>query len=806
MRASLRWLKELSGVDASVADARERLTRAGLEVEAVTARGAGLDHIVVAEVRRKAPHPKRDKLTLVTVFDGEHEVDVLCGAPNVPEPGGRVLFARVGARLPGGLEIGERAIAGVTSRGMICSEAELDIGADAAGIYVLGQDVVAKPGVPVARALDLEDWTLEIGLTPNRPDCLGHVGLARELAVLSGKTFAAPVAEAPARVADPASVPKTPIEIVHPDRCPRYGAGVVLDVRIAPSPFSVRYRLHNLGIRAINNVVDVTNIVLLEWGHPIHAFDLDKLRGERIVVRRARAAERMATLDGIERVLTDDDLLICDGQGPVAVAGVMGGANSEIADTTTRVLVECAYFDPRSVRRTARRLGLHTEASHRFERGVDPGAVPAVLAHTLSLLSRLAGGAASASTVDAYPAPVVQPSVVLRDARIGGLLGFEPSRQDATRVLEGIGCTVVSDDGTSRLVTIPSWRPDMSRDVDLVEEVGRVLGFERIPSIVPSVKPSTEGTLPIIGFARRLREQAAAIGLDEAVNYAFVSRRELELARVPTDCVELANPLSDERAVLRTSLLPGLAADVRRARRHQVARAKLFEVARTFHPVADAVLPSERQRIAIALAGLRRAWIGDAEPFDFFDVKGVVEALVRPLVGVLPETVLDAALAVDAPFLHPRRRARVRVAGLDVGALGELHPDVVDALELGGAVAYAELDIGALLAAADRVGPPIARSLPRFPSATRDIAVVVAEPLPAAEVASALREAAGELVEDVSLFDLYRGAPVPAGHKSLAFHVVYRDRDATLTDARVDEAHGRLVKAAEARFGASLRA
>ncbi len=806
MRASLRWLKELSGVEAPVADVRERLTRAGLEVEAVTARGAGLDGIVVAEVRKKAPHPKRDKLTLVTVYDGEHEVDVLCGAPNVPEPGGRVLFARVGAKLPGGLEIGERAIAGVTSRGMICSEAELDIGADSAGIVVLGADVVAKPGEPIARALDLEDWTLEIGLTPNRPDCLGHVGPARELAVLSGKTFAVPVPPAPARFADPADVPPTPIEIAHPDRCPRYGAGVVLEVAIAPSPFAVRYRLHNLGIRAISNVVDVTNIVLLEWGHPIHAFDLDKLRGEKIVVRRARADERMATLDGIERVLVDDDLLICDGEGPVAVAGVMGGANSEIAATTRRVLIECAYFDPRSVRRTARRLGLHTEASHRFERGVDPGAVPTVLAHTLSMLTRLAGGAASARTIDAYPAPVVAPRVDLRDERIGGLLGFEPSRDDARRVLEGIGCKIEADDGSMRRVAIPSWRPDMSRDGDLVEEIGRVLGFERIPSIVPSVKPSTEGTAPIVSFARRLREQAAAIGLDEAVNYAFVSRRELELARVPTDCVVLANPLSDERAVLRTSLLPGLAADVRRARRHQVARATLFELARTFHPVQGAVLPNERQRLGIALAGPRRAWIGDGDPFDFFDVKGAVEALVRPLVGAVPKTELDAKLAADAPFLHPRRRARVRVAGLDVGVLGEVHPDVVDALELGGSLAYAELDVGALLEAIDRIGPILARPLPRFPSATRDVAVVVDEQLPAADVAAALREAAGELVEDVSLFDLYRGAPVPAGRKSLAFHVVYRDRESTLTDARVDEAHARLVQAAEARFGALLRA
>ncbi|MFW6087654.1 MAG: phenylalanine--tRNA ligase subunit beta, partial [Myxococcota bacterium] len=408
MRASYNWLRELTGVDASPDEVAERLTGAGVAVDAVERHGEGLDRVVVAEVRGRRPHPNRDKLSLVTVFDGEGEHEVVCGAPNVPEAGGRVLFARLGAKLPAGPTIEERKIGGVISRGMICSEAELHIGADTEGIHVVPEGEAGTPGQPIADALGLRDAVLELDLTPNRPDCLGHVGLAREVALLFGGALDLP--EGPAlellpEAVRPGGAGEVRVDIEDPDRCPRYGAALVTGVRVAPSPFAVRYRLHLLGVRALSNLVDATNLILLEWGHPIHGFDLARVRGRRIVVRAARAGERMATLDGVERTFVEDDLLICDGEGPVAVAGVMGGQSSEIGGGTTDVLIECAYFEPRSVRRTARRLGMHTDASHRFERGVDPNGVPRVLARSAGLLARMGGGTAFGAAVDAHPKP-----------------------------------------------------------------------------------------------------------------------------------------------------------------------------------------------------------------------------------------------------------------------------------------------------------------------------------------------------------------------------------------------------------------
>ncbi len=802
MRASYKWLAELSGVDAPALDVAEALTRAGLEVEAVEDFGVGLERVVVAEVRGKGRVPERDKLTLVRVFDGEAEHDVVCGAPNVPEPGGRVLLARLGARLPGGLEIGERELAGVVSRGMLCSETELEIGAGSSGIVVLGSDVDAKPGTPAVEALGLRDWVFEIGLTPNRPDGLGHMGLAREVALLHGVPFRPPEPEQPARVAP--SAPAAAVEITDPERCPRYGAALVVGVTIAPSPFWLRYRLHVLGLRAIHNVVDATNLVMLEHGHPTHAFDLAKVRGSRIVVRRAHGGEQMKTLDGVLRTFTDDDLLICDAEGPVAVAGVMGGEDSEIGAGTEDVLLECAYFDPRSVRRTSRRLGLHTDASHRFERGVDPNGVPQVMARAATLIAELSGGALAPRSIDEHPRPIRPAVVPLRRARAKKLLGVDVPRERAEEILRGLGCEPAPDGEGAWRVTVPTFRPDLGREADLIEEVGRIHGYDHIPTEVPHVRPSAEGTPRAVRFVREVREHAAAAGLHEAINYSFLSRRELVAARVPTDAVLLQNPLSEEREVMRTSLLPGLARAVVRSQRRQVDRVGLFEVGHVFHPTEE-TLPEEQRRLALLVSGPRREWVGDAGPADFYEGKGIVEAIVRPLTGVLPDMRHDAKLEDDAPFLHPARRAAVHVAGVRVGVLGEIHPDVADDLGLGHRGVFAELSLDRLLEAAERVGPPQARPLPRFPAVVRDIAMVVEERIAAAEIARALREEGGGLVEDVVLFDLYRGEQVPSGHRSLAFRVVYRDPGATLTDKRVDGVHQKLARAARERFGANLR-
>lgn len=841
MLASYEWLKALSGVtDISAEEMAVRLTRAGLEVEAIEPKGQGLDKVVVGEVRGLRPHPERDKLRLVMVFNGTDEIEVVCGASNVPEPGGRILFAQLGATLPGDFVISERKLGGVVSCGMICSESELGIGEGTEGIYVFEPDEwgerLPAPGTPIAEALSLRDVIFEIGLTPNRPDCLGHIGLAREVALLSGAAFEAPVVEPPAVVAAVAAgvtpFPDAPgrFELFEGDlasravelgdatigpvsvriedalRCPRYGAAMVLGGQVRPSPFWLRYRLFNLGVRALSNIVDATNLVMLEYGHPIHGFDLERVADRSIVVRTAVEGEAITTLDEVERPLRTEDLLICDGDGPVALAGVMGGANSEIRGETRHVLIECAYFDPRAVRRTSKFVGLHTDASHRFERGVDPRAVRRVLQRAATLIAELGGGLVVQHAHEEVATPAEPTQLRLRHARTDALLGLTVDPAETERVLRGIGCEVTSAEGEAIEVDAPTWRPDLGREVDLIEEVARVIGFDAIPTQTPRVRPSAAGTPERITFEREAIEAGAAAGMHQAISFRFLSIDELAACRVPTEVIKLANPLSEDRNVMRTSLLPGLLSAAIHARRRQAPSVALFEVGRTFHEIGEA-LPEERTALSMLLLGSAEGWVGEDRDYDFYDAKGRLDAVATALTGtgVTLRSVDDATFDERAPFLHPRRRAVVEVAGEDVGVIGEIHPDVVDALGGEGRPQYVELSMPGLLAARRRVGVPQAQSLPRYPAVVRDIAVLVSDDHTAGDVEAVIRDVGGGLVEQVQLFDLYRGEQVPAGHRSLAFRVTYRDAATTLTDKKVDKAHGKVEKAVVKRLGASRR-
>lgn len=835
MRASHRWLKELSGVDATPEELADKLTSLGLEVEALH-RFDPPPGVVVGEIRARSQHPTKDKYTVVELFDGAETVTVLCGASNVPPVGGKVLFARVGAKLPIGkdkalVELTPKTIAGVESRGMICSEPELDIGSDAEGIVVLPTSAV--PGTPLAEVLPVGDVVFELGVTPNRPDCLGHIGIARDLAAAYGAQFALPPVPGPALWAEgvrsivPLSEsrvslaweggrevaledpPAGPFEIRIEDasRCPRYGAAFVVGAAIQRSPFDIRYRLHVLGLRAINNVVDATNIVMLETGHPIHAFDWDRIAGHRIIVRTARDGETLTTLDGEERRLTSDDLLICDEERPIAIAGVMGGANSEISSDTRHVVIECAYFDPRSVRRTSRRLGMHTDASHRFERGVDPDDVPRVLARATALIARVASpGVALRDALDVVAAPIERRRVVLRPSSIRGILGIDIPTEEARRILVALGCEVETSGDETLSVVTPTWRPDLaaypaSGEADLVEEIARVHGYEKIGYVVPRVSPSRAGTPGRILFERRLREIAAGAGLHEAINYAFVAPSDLARARVRTDAVPLRNPLSEERSVLRTSLLPGLAAAAVRSLHRQVDEVALFELGRVFAPGGE--LPDERTVLGLFLAGRRPAWLGPSRHVDFYDLKGVVE-YVAEAVGAPLRCELDDRLEAER-CLHPKRRARVWVGDHAVGWMGELHPEVAESLELECRALYAELAVDALSEAIETLGVPRAQEPPRFPGVSRDVSFEVDEEVTAAALIETMREAAGGLAESVRVFDLFRGGSLPPGHKALGLRVLYRDPNGTLTDKKVDKVHAKVVAAAQRAHGAKPR-
>jgi len=808
MKASIQWLRALvPQLTATSKEIAARFTAAGLEVEAMHEYGEGAEACIVVAVVSTRPHPSKAGLNLVTVDRGAAgTLEIVCGAPNVPPPGGLVVLAPLGAYLPAKkMKIESRAIAGVTSEGMLCSEAELGLTEDSDGILVLPAKL-AKAGdrfvdaVPAAR-----DTILEIGLTPNRPDGLGHRGLAREIATLLALPFAPPAPSAPSAVATGTTIDAlATVKVEDGERCPHYGAAAVVDVTIGPSPLWIRYRLASLGVRSISNVVDITNLVMLEYGHPMHAFDLDRVKGGTIVVRHARDGEGMTTLDGVARTLAADDLVVADGGSPVGLAGVMGAANSEIEATTKRVLFECAYFEPRGVRRAARRHGIHTESSHRFERGVDPGDVADVLARATVLAIELAGGRAVPGAIHAVAGPLVQSVVPLREERLRRILGVDIPWTVATAILGRLGCTNPQKIEGGARFEIPTHRPDLAREIDLIEEIGRVHGFDAIPGVLPRIRPTREGATRE-GLYARARASAVSIGLAEAVTYAFVDAAVLAKLGAPAPSVRLKNPLNENQEVMRTSLLPGLLRTVDLASRRGERDARLFTLgARFLAPLAGSRLPEERASFAAVMTGERAAWLEKPEGVDVWDAKGIAESLVQRFAN---RACVVRAVTSDRPaHLHPRAAAELLVEGKRVGQLGLLHPDTRDALGLD--VAGDPAGVEDAHDALESIGraPSTYRAIPRLPASARDIALVVSERIAAGEVEAAVRLAAGDLAEEVRLFDRFTGGTIPADHASLAFRVVYRSADRTLTDAEVDAQHAKVVSEVTSRFGATLRA
>ncbi len=827
MRVSYRWLQELlPELRTPPAEVADLLTNAGLEVERVESFGVGLEHVLVVAVKRIEPHPERDKLRLVTVDRGGEEQRVVCGAANVPDPGGLVALAPLGITLPAvNMTLTPRKIGGILSEGMLCSEVELGLAETADGILILPAGLAA-PGTPLSEALPVQDTIFEVGVTPNRPDALSHVGVARDLAALLQIELRLPPVGEPQRTADAKLADLIAIDNRDRERCPRYGARAVLDVTIAPSPLWLQYRLYSLGIRPISNVVDVTNLALLEWGQPMHSFDLDRVRGGRIVIRRATAGELFTTLDGVDRKLDEDDLVIGDAEGPTALAGVMGGAVSEIHGGTTRVLLECAHFTSRGVRRTSRRQGLSSDSSYRFERGTDWAAVPTVLDRAAHLLSELCGGAVvPGAIIDDGELPAV-PTITLRSSRLDALLGVAVPFAEALAILERLGLAVVEQSGdgsaASAQVRGASWRPDIAGEHDLIEEVARIRGLDEIPTVLPAIvpqKPRISGRLE-----RQLTEVAAQLGLSEALTYAFVAPAELAAIGAPEAVVRLRNPLSEERSVMRTSLLPGLLESLRRARRRGERAVRLFAVGTLFLPPLTArttgasqaarpqldsdlgLIPEQRPAFAAILAGPRPAYL-ERPDTDVYDAKGLALELVE---RVTQRTATVRWTEASLAHLHPRGRAEILVGDQRVGVGGPLHPDVVDALDLDGPAFVVELDLAAL----ESVPPhtPRYRPIPRLPAVTRDVSFEVGEELLAGELATTISEAAGEFCESVELIDLFTGKPLPEHVRSLTYRLTYRDPKAatdheaarTLTDKEVDRWQ-KSVNAAAEKLGARLR-
>ncbi len=806
MRVSLNWLEELVPLaDLEPEEIASRLTDLGLEVDDIWRPARLLQGVVVARIASVAPHPEAERLSICTVDDGRARHQVVCGAPNA-RAGLLVPWAPPGVDIARG-SVERQTIRGQESAGMLCSAKELGwddvLGADQ-GLWELPG--APEVGSPLAPALGLDDVVLSLELTPNyAAHCQSILGVARELSAALGRPLTVPAAQLPVDAGSAAARGVT-VTIEEPELCPRYTAVVLEGSTDAASPWDLQRRLLLLGVRPHNFVVDVTNYTMLERGQPLHAFDLDALEGACIVVRRARPGETITTLDGRRRDLSGSDLVIADAARPVAIAGVMGGLDSEVGPRTRAILLESASFLPATVRRTATRMGLRTDASGRFEKGLDPeGTVPAAVA-AASMLSSGSGLAPAGAVIDVV-ARRHEPRVTsFRPSRARDLLGLDLPEQVMTDILSRLGCQLRGR-GEELEVTIPSWRVDLELEVDLIEEVARHHGYDHIPSTMPVGPVNAAG----INRDRRLlamfRSALLGAGLDEAVTFSFMSQETLDKLGLPPDhrwrdLVTITNPQGIWQEGLRTTLLPGLLSCLGANHQNRLEDVWLFELGRVFWPTSLPLseLPQEPWRLAVAGGGrhLPVHWDVPDRQLDFFDLKGVLETLLARF-----GPAEHSWSRVDHPWLHPGRAAQLSSGERVLGWAGELHPEVAAAFGIGGRAVAAELDL--------QLWWQHCRELPRFspwgrfPAATRDLAITVPEEVQARAVENCIREAGAPLLETVVLFDVYRGPQAGADRKSLAFSLSYRSQEQTLTDDDVDRVHGLIRDALQRELDAILR-
>jgi len=804
LRVSLEWLADYVDLELDAIELADLLTNSGTEVEAVETAGEGLEDFKVGLLLDVAPHPSAGRLSICRVeVDESTPLEFVCGAPNV-QPGIKVPVALPGSKLPDGRTIKETVIRGVSSPGMILSEKELGISEEASGIMIL--DDKAEIGMDLATVLKMPDRVLVLEITPNRPDCLSVVGLAREVAALTGKQLKMP----PSRVEEIAekAAGMVEVDIEDSDLCSRYAARLIFSLHIAASPWWMRRRLQAVGVRPISNVVDITNYVMLELGQPLHAFDYDLVKDARIIVRRARTGETIKTLDGVERKLTPDNLLICDPSGPIALAGVMGGEESEVSSGTSRVLLESAHFDPPNIMRTARSLELASEASYRFERGVDPDGCVRAADRAAELMRQLGAGEVLTGVVDAHPRVIEPTRLRLRVARTARLIGIPLSGGEAEGLLRSINVevtgTVIEAGDEVLSVEAPTSRPDLEREIDLVEEVARLYGYQKIASTLP-LTSSNVGALS--NEQKKIRDIARVMvgaGLFEAVTHAFISPRWLDLLDpsgqyLPESVFRIRNPISEEFSIMRPSLMPGLLETARFNINRRETDLHLFEMGRVFLAEEDGKLPREPLRMACIMTGkwFAKQWDREPEEADIYSIKGVLQTLLEAL--HISEWQIQRQ---ELPFLHPAQSGLVSTGGREAGYIGMLHPRVTREAELPEKIAVIELDLESLMASSKE---PQYFDIPRFPALQIDIALVVSEDVGCAQVEEVIREAGGPLLRELRLFDLYRGEQVGEGYKSLAFSLTFYALNRTLTDEEVLALRDGIVKALVEKLGARLR-
>ncbi len=830
MKVSLKWLSEYVEVPSDLKAFRDRLDLTGTWVDAIEKTGEAFDKIVTGQVVTKEAHPDSDHLWVCMVDVGSWNQDadgnpvplqIVCGAQNFNE-GDHIVTALVGAVLPGDIKIKKSKLRGVVSMGMNCSERELGLGSDHDGIMILPDD--APVGVAFSEYAKRSDWVLDLEITPNRSDLLSMVGIAREVSAMYETSYTNPLAELASKLhLDASSKPlEDAVRITIDDalRCPRYTARLIRGVKVGPSPDWMVERLAAIGQRSINNIVDVTNYILFLFGQPLHAFDLDKLQDSNglahIVVRAANDGEQLRTLDGEQRTLTSDMTVISTPeQGAVALAGVMGGLDTEVTDNTVNILLEAATFEPGRTSRTSRNLGLMSESSMRYERGVDDHEIDLRSAAACALMVEVAGGSVVAASgnedgiIDEWPLVSEPKQLTFRILRFCAMMGADIPRDFIVSVLTHLGCSVCDTDDTNVLsVVAPTFRPDLEREIDLYEEALRMWGTNRIPSSLPSgpgrlgIRTHEEHVLSTINDTLR------ASGLNETMTYSFAEPQDLAHLRMLPDGlgepVELINPLNADQSVMRQTIIPGLVRSVAYNQSRGVKNIQLYEVGMVFFAREGKKQPREKRKVAGVMAGSMHdaCWNEAPAPFDFFDGKGVVENLAREL--ALPKVRFKALAADEAPHLQPGRAAEVFSGGIDLGWVGELHPLVVDAFGATAPVVAFELDGEALIKASRPARDFV--DVPTFPAVPIDLALVVDEGVTNERLMQCITSAGGKLLESVNLFDVYRDDErVGSGKKSMAYALTYRAPDRTLTSEEVEKAHNRLIKKVSKATGAEVR-
>jgi phenylalanyl-tRNA synthetase beta chain len=816
MRVPYNWLRDYVEIPYSPEELANRLTMAGVEVGDIQVFAPLDERIVAGKIEALSLHPTNKKLQLVKVNAGGAPLSVVCGAWNI-KIGDLVALALPGSVLPGGMEIRVSEIKGVSSEGMLCSAAELglELTDGEKGILVLDEE--CAPGTKLADILFVNEPVLELDLTPNRADCLGLLGVAREVAAQTGGGIRLPECSAEETGRDIFELAE--VKILEPELCTRYTARMMEGFAIAPSPVNMQLRLLAAGIRSIYNLVDVTNYVMWETGFPMHAFDYDKLQKGRIIVRRAAPGEEIVTLDGVTRKLDPGVLVIADDQVPVGLAGVMGGENTEITPSTKRLLLEAACFNPMNIRMTARNMNLPSEASQRYEKGVDPDAAIFVQNRAVRLIQETAGGVICRGIIDNYPKPYSIPRIKLRTSRVEKVLGYSVDKEEIKDILERLSLDVSShtenagsgagsdaSTGAVFMVNVPSFRRDLKIEEDLIEEIARLKGYDKIPLTLPvgvltAGRPSKKRRV-----MDKVKDTLVACGLQEIITFSFMNPRLFHELNLTADdprrkAVIIHNPLSEEQGVLRTTLIPGILQVMQYNFNRQIDNQLLFELGKVFDPPVDkAKLPVEKMMVALALSGKapQNDWQVPPAAIDFYYLKGILEALLDNL-GVTNFRWEEAKL----PLLHPSRGARLFVENQEAGFLGALHPAAAENMDLKQDIYLAELELDAFLNSASLV--PSFRPLPRYPSVYRDIAFIVPDTSKAGNILQEIKELSGAWLEDIRLFDVYRGKQITEGQISLAFALTFRHSERTLKDKEIDEILDKIEKELFRKYKAVLR-